>query len=290
MRHAAQHAVEPIGPAVVLAHQHVRVAVLHGEGPTAVPTHVEERAQRPVLPPHHDDRLSRDLGDHMVARLRELMAVGYVLPRGREDRVAIERVEPRVRVPRRRDGLRACERADPQIDRLERGEGAVLRHYGPSRLYLRSTARSRSCGSAYTVRSSAPIMVRAASMALTIASSVTCTVASNSGVICSFDTIETCASPESREARALAVENAMKMSPDELDATPPSLPTPSAARRAMRFSWWGRSGASVATTMMIEPTSGGMPAASPERGPLQGARHGTRSEISWPTGTPAIRR
>src|SRR3989442_2873857 len=31
MRHAAQHAVEPIGPAVVLADQHVRVAVLHGD-------------------------------------------------------------------------------------------------------------------------------------------------------------------------------------------------------------------------------------------------------------------
>ena len=80
-------------------------------------------------------------------------------------------------------------------------------------------------------------MVWPASMALTIASSVACTVASNSGVICSFDAMDTCASPESREARALAVENAMKMSPDELDATPPSLPTPSPPRRASRFSW-----------------------------------------------------
>ncbi len=125
MRHAAQHAVEPIGPAVVLAHQHVRVAVLHGEGPTAVPAHVEERAQRPVLPPHHDDRLPRDLGDHMVARLRELMAVGHVLPRGREDRVAIERVEPRVRVPRRRDGLRACERVSARASGRTRKSTAL---------------------------------------------------------------------------------------------------------------------------------------------------------------------
>ena len=30
---------------------------------------------------------------------------------------------------------------------------------------------------------------------------------------------------------------------------------PSEARRAMRFNWWGNSGASVATTMMMEPTS-----------------------------------
>ncbi len=117
-------------------------------------------------------------------------------------------------------------------------------------------------------------------MALTIASSVACTVASNNGVIWSFDSIETCASPESREARALAVENAMKMSPDELDATPPSLPTPSPARRARRFSWCGSSGASVATTMMIDPTSGGIAAATPDRGPLHEVRHGTRSAIS----------
>src|SRR3989442_13530776 len=113
----------------------------------------------------------------MVARLRELMDVGHVLPRGREDRVAIERVEPRVRVPHRRDGLRACERADPQIDRLERGEGAVLGHYGPRRLYFRSPARSRACGSADTVRASAPGMVRAAGMAVTVASSVACPAA-----------------------------------------------------------------------------------------------------------------
>src|SRR5437773_6044593 len=86
----------------------------------------------------------------MVARLRELMAVGHVLPRGREDRVAIERVEPRVRVPRRRDGLRACERADPQIDRLERGEGAVLGHYGPRRGKVWRTARTSPCASRTT--------------------------------------------------------------------------------------------------------------------------------------------
>src|SRR5260370_1338128 len=36
----------------------------------------------------------------------------------------------------------------------------------------------------------------------------------------------------------------MKMSPEELPATPPMRPTPSAARFAIRFSWWGRSGPS----------------------------------------------
>src|SRR5256885_714213 len=119
------------------------------------------------------------------------MAVGHVLPRGREDRVAVERVEPRVRVPGRGDGLGARQRADPQIGGLESGERAVARAHRLSRLYRLSTSRSRSCGSAYTVRSSAPVMVRAASMALTIASSVACTVASNRGVIRSLATIET---------------------------------------------------------------------------------------------------
>ncbi len=56
-------------------------------------------------------------------------------------------------------------------------------------------------------------------------------------------------------APALAVEKAMKRSPEPLPAKLPMRPRPSAARRAMRFSWCGSSGASVATTMMIEPVS-----------------------------------
>ena len=52
---------------------------------------------------------------------------------------------------------------------------------------------------------------------------------------------------------AEAVENAMKMSPDPLSPRPPERPTPSDARVAMRLSWCGSSGASVATMMMIEP-------------------------------------
>ena len=70
-------------------------------------------------------------------------------------------------------------------------------------------------------------------------------------------------------APALAVEKAMKMSPDPLLETLPVRPSPSAARRAMRFSWWGSSGASVATTMMIEPSS---PIASCSRAAASAAR------------------
>jgi len=53
----------------------------------------------------------------------------------------------------------------------------------------------------------------------------------------------------------LAVENAMKMSPEPSPEKLPSRARPSAARRARRLSWVGISGASVATTMMIEPIS-----------------------------------
>ena len=52
-----------------------------------------------------------------------------------------------------------------------------------------------------------------------------------------------------------AVEKAMKMSPEPLPEVEPVRASPIVARRARRFSWCGRSGASVATAMMIEPVS-----------------------------------
>ena len=45
------------------------------------------------------------------------------------------------------------------------------------------------------------------------------------------------------------------MSPEPLPETLPVRASPSDARRASRFNWCGSSGASVATTMMIEPVS-----------------------------------
>ena len=90
-----------------------------------------------------------------------------------------------------------------------------------------------------------------------------------------------------------AVEKAMKRSPDPAPAMPPMRPMPSAARRATRRSWCGRSGASVATTTMIEPWSfalrvagvGQRSAAGPNRGRVpRSTRVG--SVISCPTGTP----
>ena len=64
------------------------------------------------------------------------------------------------------------------------------------------------------------------------------------------------------------------MSPEPLPETLPVRARPSEARRARRFSWCGNSGASVATTMMIEPVSC--------------LRISVPSRISRPTGTPAI--
>jgi len=95
-------------------------------------------------------------------------------------------------------------------------------------------------------------MVRAATSALTIASSTLCAVASKSGEIRSFDSIATVDTESGRKV-AFAVEKAMKMSPDVLAPMPPLRAMPSDARFAMRLSWCGRSGASVATTMMIDP-------------------------------------
>ena len=55
-------------------------------------------------------------------------------------------------------------------------------------------------------------------------------------------------------ASSFAVEKAMKMSPEPFEAMLPTLPRASVVRRMKRLSWCGRRGASVAATMMIEPS------------------------------------
>src|SRR5206468_6350542 len=74
------------------------------------------------------------------------------------------------------------------------------------RLYLRSAARSRSCGSAYTRRPLTPVIVSAATMPLTIASSVAWMVAANRGSMRSFGNIVTVMLASGFAAPGLAVE------------------------------------------------------------------------------------
>ena len=51
-----------------------------------------------------------------------------------------------------------------------------------------------------------------------------------------------------------AVEKATKMSPEPFEEMLPTRPRASEVRRMNRLSWCGSSGASVAATMMIEPS------------------------------------
>ena len=123
------------------------------------------------------------------------------------------------------------------------------------RLYFFSTSRRRSCGRAVTVWPSTPVMVSAPIMALTIASSVACTAASNTALSSSLGNMATFTAWPAAAASALAVEKAMKISPDPLPEVEPVRASPIVARRASRLVWCGSSGASVATTMMMDPVS-----------------------------------
>ena len=88
-----------------------------------------------------------------------------------------------------------------------------------------------------------------------MASSVAPTVASNSSPMRSLGSMASGTVPFASPTRGFAVEKATNRSPDPLPATLPVRARPRAARRASRFSWCGSSGASVATTIMMEPVS-----------------------------------
>jgi hypothetical protein len=100
------------------------------------------------------------------------------------------------------------------------------------------------------------------------------------GLIRSFETVSTELGPGSLPAPRLAVEKAMKISPEEFPELEPVRARPIVARRASRFSCPGKSGASVATTIMMDPTS---PLTSGSNIALAGA-----AGMSLPTGTPAM--
>ena len=81
------------------------------------------------------------------------------------------------------------------------------------------------------------------------------------------------------------------MSPEPWLPYPPTRASPIAARRASLAHWWGRSGASVARTTMIEPPSAPARDGPSARG-LRGASQGLGTSvvgIASPTATPSIR-
>jgi hypothetical protein len=79
-------------------------------------------------------------------------------------------------------------------------------------------------------------MVSPASRALVMAASVAWAVALNSGSIWSLLSMRTDDTSSADQTLGLAVEKAMKMSPEPLPPKPPCRPTPSETRVASRFS------------------------------------------------------
>ena len=121
------------------------------------------------------------------------------------------------------------------------------------------------------------VIVVAASIALRMASSVASMTASKSGFMAAFVSVRTSATTAasggaSRRAKPrLPVAKAIARSPLEFSPTPPVRAIPNVARWASRRHCSGSSGASVATTTMIDP----LPAGS---GPSD-ARHGVEPDL-----------
>ena len=116
------------------------------------------------------------------------------------------------------------------------------------------------------MRPSTPVMVSAEVRALIMDSSTASATPSKRGLMWSKGNIFTSRGWES-SVMWLPVEKAMKMSPLPLCPEPPARERPTVARLARRWHWMGSRGASVATTMMIDPPPDtGLPG---ERGDLR---------------------
>ena len=147
-----------------------------------------------------------------------------------------------------------------------------------------------------------PVIVSAATSALTIASSVASMAAQNSGLIQRpASTVELHADrpwrrrPVARSGRGCRSRSARNRSPLECSPRAPGARDARApARWASRSHWWGSSGASVATMTMIEPAPAGRRARRRRHGHLVGrrsrgrpARRPTRQPLARGRGSPA---
>jgi hypothetical protein len=105
-------AVEPVGPAVIPAHQarHPATAGMD-EGAGPVPAHVLVGPQLAVVVDHHHQRPSRDVTREVVARLRQRVAVADEQPLTSEHGPALLLPDRRIHVPRRRQRERGHARA-----------------------------------------------------------------------------------------------------------------------------------------------------------------------------------
>ena len=174
-----------------------------------------------------------------VSTLRFMPPLSVTDGRGRRGRgAAAQRAR---RGARRHDGLSAA------VRRRARDLAAVL---------LRAGARARRAAAPWRKCPSLPCMSRAATSALTIASSVACTVATKSGSSSSLPSDVDCASGcAARAPPRSPSRRRRRCRPSRCRRSCPCARGRGAARRAMRFSWCGSSGASVAITTMIEPVS-----------------------------------
>ena len=109
-RRAAQLAIEPVSPAVVLAVQGARaLAVAQREWSGAVAAHIRECAQHAVLAANEDDRRAGDVLDDMIARIGELPLVRDELPAAREYRAVFHREHGVAEVVLRVEGVGVAE-------------------------------------------------------------------------------------------------------------------------------------------------------------------------------------
>ena len=107
------------------------------------------------------------LAGEMRIEAAVLHVIAGGMPRGR-GRLEGQRIRERQVNDEKATRLRLASSSEHQQKETQ----APHRRDSTRRLYLRSTARSRSCGSAYTRLPLIPVIVSAATMALTIASSV----------------------------------------------------------------------------------------------------------------------
>ena len=93
----AQRAVEPVGPAVVLADEPRLVALRRiADARAAVPAHVEQGVHAPLPVPDQDDGFARDLEQEVVALVRDPADVPDVLPGLQEDPADLTVIDFRV--------------------------------------------------------------------------------------------------------------------------------------------------------------------------------------------------
>src|SRR5262249_40279821 len=104
-RHAFERTIQPVVPAVIWAVQNRSLSALfHHHSCSMMSADVIESAQHSIIAANDNDRFSSDIGSYKLTGFFQLVSPSHQLPRRTKNSLGFQFGNPRIGIPRPRNG------------------------------------------------------------------------------------------------------------------------------------------------------------------------------------------